>query len=423
MNPLLMTIFSLFFAAFFSGMETAFVSSNKLRLGLDHKQGKFASGIIAIFTRHPVPYFSTIRVGYYMAMVVYGMAFAWWLVPSVFEFIPSLFGGFVAATAVIAFVFFLFAVCLPKVLFRIGPNIILNVCAVPLVLWYGLIYPFSVFITETARFLVRLFTGVRPERNNDEKVFAKVNLDEFVIGETQPVSKEEQDAKHEIKIFQNAIDFSLVKIRDCMIPRTDIVAVEENSSIEELKQKFIDTGLSKIVVYTEDIDNITGYVHSKELFKNPPSIQSMINRLTFVPETMSGNKMMQLFIQERRSIAIVVDEYGGTAGLLTLEDLIEEIFGEIEDEHDKDNLVERQIKENEYLFSGRLEIEYLNETFHLNIPENDAYDTLAGFILYHHLNLPLAGEMIRIEPYTFIIRKVTNTRIDLVQMKMNKAAR
>ena len=205
-----------------------------------------------------------------------------------------------------------------------------------------------------------------------------------------------------------------------MIPRTDIVAVDENTPIAELKQKFIDSGVSKIIVFSDDIDNVIGYVHSKEMFKNPSSIQAMINQLTFVPETMSGNRMMQLFMQERRSIAIVVDEYGGTAGLLTLEDLIEEIFGEIEDEHDKDNLVERQISEKEYLFSGRLEIEYLNETFHLNIPEKDDYDTLAGFILYHYLNLPLAGEIIKIDPFTFVIRKATNTRIDLVQMTVKK---
>ena len=229
--------------------------------------------------------------------------------------------------------------------------------------------------------------------------------------ETCPV-----EDQHEIKIFQNALDFSTVKLRDCMIPRTDIVAVEENTTIADLKQKFIDTGVSKIIVYKEDIDNVVGYVHSKELFKNPQSVKSMTNQLTFVPETMSGNRMMQLFMQERRSIAIVVDEYGGTSGLLTLEDLIEEIFGDIEDEHDKDNLVDRQISANEYLFSGRLEIEYLNETYHLNIPEKDDYDTLAGFILYHHLNLPLAGEIVKIEPYTFVIRKLTNTRIDLVQM-------
>jgi len=228
------------------------------------------------------------------------------------------------------------------------------------------------------------------------------------------------DAEDDIKMFQNALDFSTIKLRDCMIPRTDIVAVEETDSITELKQKFIDTGVSKIVVYNEDIDNVIGYVHSRELFKNPPSVQSMINPLTFVPETMSGNKMMQLFMQEHRSIAIVVDEYGGTSGLLTLEDLIEEIFGDIEDEHDKDNLVERKISEHEYLFSGRLEIEYINESFNLNIPERDDYDTLAGFILYHYLNVPLTGEMIKIDNYTFIIRKATNTRIDLVEMKVKK---
>ena len=419
MNLLLITILSLLVTAFFSGMETAFASFSKLRLELDHKQGKFASGIITFFTRHSARYLSALLAGYYMAMVAYSMAFAWWLVPQL-EFIPSAFGSLIVAMVIIALVFFLLADYLPKILFRINPNIILNICAVPLAIWYGLMYPVTGIVTETARVLVRIFTKARPERGNDETVFAKVNPDDFVIGETQPVSKEEQDAEHEIKIFQNALDFSTVKIRDCMIPRTDIVAVEENTSISELKQKFMDTGVSKIVVYTEDIDNVTGYVHSKELFRNPLSIQSMINQLTFVPETMSGNRMMQLFMQERRSIAIVVDEYGGTAGLLTLEDLIEEIFGEIEDEHDKDNLVERQINEHEYLFSGRLEIEYLNETFHLNIPENDAYDTLAGFILYHHLNLPLVGETIQIESYTFIIRKATHTRIDLVQMTVNK---
>ena len=223
------------------------------------------------------------------------------------------------------------------------------------------------------------------------------------------------------KIIKNMIDFTSVKLRDCMIPRTDIVAVEENATIEELKQKFVDTGVSKIIVYNEDIDQVSGYVHSKELFKNPPSVKSMIHVLTFVPETMSGNKMMQVFMQEHRSIAIVVDEYGGTSGLLTLEDLIEEIFGDIEDEHDKDNLIDRQISDNEYIFSGRLEIDYINETYNLNIPEKDDYDTIAGFILYHHLNLPLAGETINIEPYTFIIRKLTNTRIDLVQMSNNKS--
>jgi len=289
-----------------------------------------------------------------------------------------------------------------------------------LMLFYGLIYPVIGTITGIARFFVRLFTKIDTAKITDKMIFASSDPDDFLMGEAQTASKEEQDAKHEIKIFQNVLDFSTVKLRDCMVPHTDIAAVEENTTIAELKQKFIDTGVSKIIVYHEDIDNVMGYVHSKELFKNPPSIQAMLNQLTFVPETMSGNRMMQLFMQERRSIAIVVDEYGGTAGLLTLEDLIEEIFGDIVDEHDKDNLVERTINENEYLFSGRLEIEYLNETFHLNIPEKDDYDTLAGFILYHHLNLPLAGEMIQIEPFTFIIRKVTNTRIDLVQMTVNK---
>jgi CBS domain containing-hemolysin-like protein len=359
-------------------------------------------------------------IGYHIAMVIYGVAFTWWLVPAMVEPIPYPAGALVVAIAVAALAFFLLVGYLPKVLFRIAPNVIMNVCAYPLLVFYGLMYPITGVITGIAHVFIRLFTKVDPAKCDDNTVFASADPDDFIIGETQPVSKEEQDVEHEIKILQNALDFSTVKLRDCMIPRTDIVAVEENDSIAELKQKFIDKGVSKIIVYNEDIDNVIGYVHSKELFKNPPSIRSMINQMTFVPETMSGNRMMQLFMQERRSIAIVVDEYGGTAGLLTLEDLIEEIFGDIVDEHDKENLVERKIQENEYLFSGRLEIEYLNETFHLDIPEKDDYDTLAGFILYHHLNLPLAGEMVKIEPFTLIIRKVTNTRIDLVQMTVNR---
>ena len=416
MSLLLIVISSLLFAAFFSGMEVAFVSSNKFKMEIDRKHGKFSSGIIGVFSRHSVQYLSTVLVGYYIAMTVYGVVFVWWLVPALAECIASWVGALALATVAATFAFFLLADYLPKVLFRMAPNLVVNVCALPLLLFYGLMYPVTGIITRTSRIFVRLFTKVDPAKCDDETVFVKVCADDFSLGETQPISKEEQDAEHEIKIFQNALDFSTVKLRDCMIPRTDIVAVEENTPITELKQKFIDTGISKIIVYTEDIDNVIGYVHSKELFKNPPSIQSMINQVTFVPETMSGNRMMQLFMQERRSIAIVVDEYGGTAGLLTLEDLIEEIFGDIEDEHDKDNLVERRLKENEYLFSGRLEIEYLNETFHLDIPEKDDYDTLAGFILYHHLNLPPAGEIIKIEPYTFVIRKVTNTRIELVQV-------
>ena len=308
-------------------------------------------------SRHPTQDISAAWIAYYLAMVVYGIVFAWLLLPLAMKLFPDISGTLPIAMIAGALVFFLFADWLPKIVFRTDSNRILN--------------------------------------------------------------EEQQDAEHDIKIFQNALDFSTVKLRDCMIPRTDIVAVEEDTPIAELKQKFIDTGVSKIIVYKEDVDNVVGYVHSKELFKNPPSVQSMINKLTFVPETMSGNKMMQLFMREHRSIAIVVDEYGGTAGLLTLEDLIEEIFGNIEDEHDKDNMEEKKISDNEYLFSGRLEIEYINEKYKLNIPEMDDYDTLAGFILYHHLNLPTVDEKITIEPYTFIIKKLTNTRIDLVQMMYN----
>ncbi len=420
MSVLLMMIISLLFAVFFSGMEAAFVFANKLRIEWAWKQNKFPSGIINIFTRNPGQYLSTMLVGYYIALVVYGIVLTVALLPIIFSYIPSVLLTLLVLVTAASLMFFLVTEYVPKLLFRIYPNIALNVCAVPLFICCILLYPVVKITMGVSIFFVRIFAKNNQVKNNDELVFRKVDAAEHFAGEVQPVSKEEQDAEHEIKIFQNVLDFSSVKIRDCMIPRIDIVAIEEDTSIEELKHKFTDTGVSKIIVYKDDIDNIIGYVHSKDLFKNPDSIQSMVNPLTFVPETMSGNKMMHLFMQEHRSIAIVVDEYGGTSGLLTLEDLIEEIFGEIEDEHDKDNLVDRQISEHEFLFSGRLEIEYINETYHLNIPEKDDYDTLAGFILYHHLNLPLAGEMIQINPYTFVIRKISNTRIDLVQMSVHK---
>ena len=420
MSSLFLIILSILFAAFFSGVEVAFLSSSRLKIEIDRQQGIFPSRIIAIFLRHPAQYLSTILIGYHAAMIIYGVALIWWLMPVAMERIPYFVGSLLFTVAVAAFVFYLLADLLPKILFRMIPNGVMNVCAMPLLLFYGIMYPITEMISGMARFLVKPFTKLDPAKSVGEKIFVRADLNDLGLGEEQAISKEEQDAEHEIKIFRNALDFSTIKLRDCMIPRTDIVAVDENTPIAELKQKFVDSGVSKIIVFSEDIDNVIGYVHSKEMFKNPPSIQSIINQLTFVPETMSGNRMMQVFMQERRSIAIVVDEYGGTAGLLTLEDLIEEIFGDIEDEHDKDNLVERQIKKNEYLFSGRLEIEYLNETFHLDIPEKDDYDTLAGFILYHHLNLPLTGETIKIDAYTFIIRKLTNTRIDLVQMTVNK---
>ncbi|MDR2037372.1 MAG: hemolysin family protein [Bacteroidales bacterium] len=419
MSPSLWVVVSLIFAAFFSGLEVAFISSNKLRVELDRKQGKFSSGIISIFMNNPGQYLSTMLVGYCVALVVYGifMTAALWNI--LVAYIPTLVLPVLVLIVVAALLFFIVVELVSRVLFQINPNVSLNIFAIPLLVFYILLYPIPKIIIGIANIFLRIFTKFDPQKSDKENVFRKVDLNNFT-SEVQPVAKSEQDAEHEIKIFQNAIDFSSVKIRDCMIPRTDIVAVDENTSILDLKQKFIDTGVSKIIVYTEDIDNIIGYVHSKELFKNPESIQSMTNPITFVPETMSANKLMQLFMCEHKSIAIVVDEYGGTSGLLTLEDLIEEIFGDIEDEHDKDNLVERKVNDHEYLLSGRLEIEYINETFHLDIPEKDDYDTLAGFILYHHLNFPLAGEVIEIEPYTFIIRKISNTRIDLVQMIINK---
>ena len=405
---------TLIFSAFFSGMEIAFTSANKLRLELDRKQGHISSGLISIFTDNPSQYIATMLVGNNIALVIYGIEMAKLLTPIFENYISSPSSILVLQTILSTIIILITAEFLPKSIFRLHSNTLMNFFALPVFLFYLLFYPISKFSTSLSYGIIRILLRTKIRKDKSKPIFGKIDLD-HLIGQSASI---EEDSKHEqeLKVFQNALDFSEVRIRDCMIPRTDIEAIDIDANIQELKQRFIETKYSRIPVFKGGIDNIVGYINSKELFKNPQSIKSRLINIDFIPETIRANKVLAMFIKEHKSIAIVVDEFGGTAGLVTIEDIIEEIIGEINDEHDRNELVEKQINDNEFILSGRLEIKHINETYNLNIPESDEYETLAGFILYQYQNIPKPNETIILSDYTIRIIKMSETRIDLIQL-------
>ncbi|MBN1790562.1 MAG: HlyC/CorC family transporter [Bacteroidales bacterium] len=416
-HAFLVIVFTLLMAAFFAGMEIAFLSSNKLRLELDRKQGLFSARIISIFQELSGQYIATIQLGNNIAIVIYGIFMARWLEPAIGQVVHSEIGILAIQTLISTFIVLMVAEFVPKALVRINPNLALRVMSFPLFIIFIVLYPISSVIHKLSNLILKSILRLDSVNQYDNMVFGKIDLNNL-INESQDKSGESNsEEKDEIKLFQNALDFSSVKVRDCMIPRTEIVAVNIQDSIDELKQKFIESGFSKILVYDDNIDNMVGYVTSKELFKNPASIQSMMIEISYVPETMPANKMLKKFIKEHKSVAVVVDEFGGISGILTIEDIMEEIFGEIDDEHDVDEFVEKNPEKGQYIFSGRLEIDYLNENYNLGLPESDEYDTLAGYILLQHQNIPKANDKILTEKYEVRILKVSRTRIELVQLK------
>jgi CBS domain containing-hemolysin-like protein len=415
MNNFAIILISILFSAFFSGMEIAFISANKLRIELDKKQGAFGSRIISFFTGKPGEYIATMLVGNNISLVIYGVVMAMLLEPSIRLYTNSSIAVLTIQTLISTLIILFAAEFLPKTLFRISPNIALKVFSIPVIVFYVLLYPVTRLIIAISEFILRRILGVPRDKNAYPMVFGKIDLDNLV-SESNPESGEKRETEHEIKFFQNALDFSNVRLRDCMVPRTEIVALEENSSIEELRLRFIETGLSKILIYKDSTDNIIGYVNSKELFKNPTDLLSMIMTIPHVPETMPANKLLQSFIKEHKSISVVVDEFGGTSGVVTMEDILEEIVGEIEDEHDTSELREEKLTDNEYIFSARHEIDYLNEKYKLDIPKTDDYETLAGLILTHHESIPKLNERITIDNFNLRILDVSETRIELVQL-------
>ena len=415
MNIVLVIILTLLFSAFFSGMEIAFVAANKLRLELDKKQGLISSRILTVFSNYPGKYITTMLVGNNVALVVYGMFMAKLLQPLILNFTNSPFLILLIQT-IISTLFILFtAEFLPKTLVRLNPNSTLKFFSFPVFIFFVLFFPITQFVNWLSSVIMKYIFKSKTNYNPKDITFGKIDLS-FLIAEAEE-SAETETSENDIKLFQNALDFSSVKLRDCMIPRPEIVAMEINSSIEDLRQKFIESGFSKILIFEETIDNLVGYITSKELFKNPKDIKSRLIAVSYFPETMAANKLLKRFIQEHKSLAVVVDEFGGIAGMLTIEDIIEEIFGEIEDEHDTIDFIEKQINDTEYLFSGRLEIDYLNEKYKLQLPESDEYDTIAGLIFFHNESIPLTNDQIIIDNFEIKILKVSKTRIELVQLK------
>lgn len=416
MEILFNILVSLAFSAFFSGMEISYVSANKLRLELDKKDKSLTSKILDVFFHNPNQFISTMLVGNNIALVVYGLQMAILLEPWIAQFVDQE-ALIVLIQSIISTILILFTgEFIPKTIFKIDPNFFLRLFALPLYLIYILLYPISKF-SSLLSFLILRIAGVKNLKDSGVYTLGKVDLDYFI---QQSIEDAPQDSEMdtEVKIFQNALEFSNVKVRDCIVPRTEIVACDKEVSTDELRSRFIETGLSKILIYDENIDNIIGYIHSSELFKHPDNWLEQLCKVSIVPETMAANKLMRVLMQEKKSLAVVVDEFGGTSGIVTLEDLVEEIFGEIEDEHDMKREVARKVSENEYLLSGRMEIDTLNEMFGLDLPESDDYVTIAGLILHYYQKFPKLNESIEYGKYTFKIVKATATKIELVRMKV-----
>ncbi len=417
MNNLVIILITLLMSAFFSGMEIAFVASNKLRIELDKKQGMFSSRFITIFASNPAQYITTMLLGNNIALVIYGLYMAKILEPLIARFMGSEIGILAIQTILATLLILLTAEFLPKTIVRIDPNFTLNVFAIPVFIIYVAFFPVTYAIVGLVNSILKNFFKEQSNKTDKENVFSKIDLYHLVT-ESREEIQENTNTSDELKLFKNALEFTGIRVRDCMIPRTEMVALEINTGIMELRQRFIETGFSKILIYEDNFDNITGYVTSKELFRNPKKIEGLLIPVSYVPETMPANKLLHKLMQEHKSMSVVVDEFGGISGLITVEDIIEEIFGEIEDEHDSTELIEKQIGDHEFIFSGRLEIEDINEKYKLNIPESEEYDTLAGYIFYHYESIPKMHERIVIMPFEFKILKVSKTRIEIVQLKI-----
>lgn len=405
---------SLLFSAFFSGMEIAFLSSNKLRFELDKKRQSLTSSIISIFYGNSEQFIATMLVGNNIALVIYGIEMADLLSPMLRLFISNDFAVNILQTIIATIIVLFTGEFLPKTIFRINPNVWLTIFSPLLWLCYVLLYPIARFSTFLSVKLLQLFK-VKVVDKGEKQELGKVDLDYWVNDSFEHADNQEE-VENEVKIFQNALDFSSVKLRDCIVPRTEIVSLNYTCSLEELRNTFIETGFSKIPIYKDNIDNIIGYFHSSDLFKQPADWHDYLRPIAIVPETMAANKLMNMFMQEKRSMALVVDEFGGTAGIVTLEDIMEEIFGEIEDEHDNKEYVAKQVSDNEYVLSGRLEIDQVNTLFDLDLPDSDNYVTVAGFILHHYEQFPKLNDTIRISDWTFKILQAHNNRIDLVKL-------
>ena len=410
----------LLFCAFFSGMEIAFISSNKIYLEIEKKQNNFLSQTLTKLTEKPSKFIAAMLIGNNIALVVYGFFMGdllmSWITTLSYHF--SDLSNLMLQTVISTFIVLITAEFLPKVFFQIYANGFIKFFAVPAYFFYRLFYLISTFILWISDFILKKF--FKTQGDQVQLYFTKVELGNYIFEQMSTV-EDHENVDSEIQIFQNALQFSGVKARDIMTPRTELAAVDIYDSVTELKQRFIETGYSKILVSQNSLDDIIGYVHSFELFKKPRSIKAVLIPVEFVPETIFIKDALDLLTKKRKSVAVVLDEYGGTSGIITVEDIVEELFGEIEDEHDEEEeLTEQVVEEGVYLFSTRLDVEYLNQTYKLNIPESDSYGTLGGFIVDFTKEIPQKGEQITIEKFNFTIEEATNKKIELVKMSLTE---
>jgi len=408
---------SVLLSAYFSGIEIAYLSANKLKIELENKQGHFHAKILSFFMRKPSKFIATMLLGNNIALVIYGLYMAFVLEPPIKNYLWDN-GIFVLVMqTILSTILILFtAEFLPKAVFRINPNGILKIFAFPTAIIYFILWIPMMVMIGISYGIIRIFTG-KEKKNEKDLGLGRIDLDNYVKEVAKSAAQSKEEIDHEIQIFRKALDFSKVKVRDCMIPRTEIIAVDVEDSIETIKKRFIETRLSKILVYRENIDNLIGYVHSYELFRQPENIKSILLPVSLIPETMPAQKLLEEFTRQSRTIAVVIDEFGGTSGIVTMEDVIEEIFGEIEDEHDTEELIEEQTGENEYLFSGRLEISYLNQKYHFNFTDTSEYETLSGYLIHHTEDIPEKNTSIDIGNYRFTVITVSGNRIEKVAIK------
>ena len=417
-NLIIGLIVTMIFSAFFSGMEIAFVSSNRLRVEMDRDKHGLAQRALDVFYKQPSHFISTMLVGNNIALVVYGILFA-----QIFDatlFAPLSDGARVTCDTLLSTVVVLFTgEFLPKTIFKSNPNGLMTFFALPAFLCYIVLWPISRFSTLLSRGLLRLI-GVKMPKETEGKEFTKVDLD-YLVQSSIDNARDDTEIEDEVELFHNALDFADTKVRDCMVPRTEIDAIDiEDCTIEQLKNKFIESGHSKIIVYRGDIDHIIGYIHSSEMFKHFTKIVKHIQQMPYVPETMAARKLMHIFLQQKKSLGVVIDEFGGTSGIVSLEDIVEEITGDIEDEHDNQKYVAKQLADGDYMLSARLEIEKVNELFDLDLPESDDYMTVGGLILHEYQSFPKLNEVVSIGRFQFKIVKNTMTKIELVRLKVTE---
>jgi putative hemolysin len=407
-------IITLLLSAFFSGVEIAFISANKLQLELDKNSGKFPANIITYFSRNESDFITTMLVGNNTALVVYGIVMTQILTPKIAIYLSSGIALLLAQTIITTLIVLVTAEFLPKAIFRIYPNQMLRIFSLPIWLFFVLFRPVALLMLYLSKVVLRYVLGQKMEEG--KQVFGKTDLDEYLSNVKSAEGVE--DNRVEVEMLQNVLDLTDKKLRECMIPRTEIVAMDILSPIQDIKDKFIATKLSKILIFKDNIDKVIGYVHSSDLFRNPKNVRSILLPIPFVPESMSAMQLLTQFIESNKGVALVVDEFGGTSGMLTIEDVTEEIVGEIVDEHDVEEITDKQLSKNKYQLFARLDVEVVNKKYNLNLPESDEYETIAGLILHHLEEIPKKEEVIKLEDYHFTIIKVKHTAIQEVQLEV-----